>query len=240
MVAYFKIQNNLFMAVGAAIGFLAGVLGYGNKLAGNIAIGFFLLIPALVGLVAGRLVSAWWSNRRLAAVYAMLYQRGDADGFLASFEPKVANVPKTTIEYVDGMNRIAYAYEAKGDYGKALEILDGLKPEELRLHAIVASASTLSQKARLYLLRKEKEQAERAMEDLRDLKETASKRVPAVAANLEQCLCLYDNWLKALKGEPCDLEYIREEARLAKNPIHKKEMEELAEYAREHSANSAN
>ncbi len=227
MVAYFKLQNNLFMAVGAAAGLLAGYLSYGEKITGNIAIGFLLLLPALVGLVVGRLASAWWSNRRLAAIYALLYQKGDADGFLAVFEPKVAKVPKTIIEYVDGMNRIAYAYEAKGEYEKALEILNGLKPEELRLHAIVATAATMSQKVRLYLLMEKKEQAEEAMKDLRELKETAVRRVPAAGANLEQCLHLYDSWLNLLNGETCDLEYIREEARLANNPIHKKEMEEL-------------
>lgn len=231
MVAYFKLQNNLFMAVGAVVGFLIGYLVYGDKISGSIAVGFLLVLPALVGLVVGRLASAWWSNRRLAAMYALLYQKGDADGFLAVFEPKVAKVPKTTIEYVDGMNRIAYAYEAKGEYEKALEILNGLKPEELRLHMLVATATTLSQKIRLYLLMERKEQAKEVVADLRELKETAVKRAPAVSANLEQCLRLYENWLNLLDGETCDLEYIREEARLANNPIHKREMEQLLKKA---------
>lgn len=225
MVAYFKLQNNLFMAAGAAIGFLIAALGYGGIRAGaSYADVFVIALFVFVGVVVGRIFAGFWAKRKLARMSALLYQEGKPEEFLARFTPVVEKTPRQTVEYVDGRVKLAYAWEALGDFEKGLAMLKGLEPENLRLHSLVGTALVENQRMRLYLLMEDLEKAAAQLERLRELREETVGRSSTLAQNLGQCVRLAENWLGFLKGEEWDTAYIREEASLAANPVHKAEM----------------
>ncbi len=232
MVAYFRIQNNLFMAAGALAGLGTALLGFGSCLEDmpGYTAAFAAALAAFAGVIAGRILSFCWASGALKAIHRILYVEADPEGFLKKFAPMVERVPKNTIEYVDGICRLAFAWETLGDYDRGLELLKNAKPENLKLHRLIGTSLVANQRLRLLLLKKEEEQAQQVICQMEELKEAARTRAPAICANLEQCLRLARIWLSVLKGEKteaADLTYVREEIALAGNPIYRQEMEQL-------------
>lgn len=233
MVAYFKVQNNLFMAAGALLGLTAAAVCYRGLIepaAGYTSL-FVAALMVFAGVVAGRLLSVRQAGRRLKGYLKILYQEGDGERFLREFSPVVEHTPAHTAEYVDGVHHLAYAWEALGEYDRGLALLEGLEPEKLKLHRLASCAVVENQKMRLHLLREDIAAAEEALKRLRALKEEAQGRAPAVEKGVEGCIRLGEIWLRAASGEVCftqeDRDYIREERDLAGNPVHRREMEGL-------------
>lgn len=186
--------------------------------------GFLMILAVFMGAVAGRLVSAFLATRRIARITALLYQEGKPELFMEKFEKILKKTPKNTAEYVDGSNKMAYAFEALGEFDRGLEIVDGLKPEELRLHSLSCQALTANQRLRLYLLKGDTALAGEELVRLAGFWQQAGGRAPMLAANLKECVYLGENWLKVLLGQKADEEYLRQEIAFAKNRIHKGEM----------------
>ena len=229
MVAYFKRQNTLFMVLGALLGLGVVMLFYQQMVAphpGYFRM-FFILLPMLVGAVLGRLAASHWANRRLKQIYDLLYVQLKPEEFLREFAPLVAKVPDITIEYVDGKNKVAYAYEAMGDFARALECIASVDPDKLKLHKLAGTATTQNQRLRLLLLLERVEEAKLHLEQLRAMGQVALERAPALGRNIMECVRLAENWLLVLDGEPADEAYLAEEIELSKNNIHKSEMQLL-------------
>lgn len=233
MVAYFKVQNNLFMAAGAGIGLLAAVACYGRgikPLAGYTSL-FVAALMVFAGVVAGRILSVRQAGKRLGGYLKILYREEDPERFLREFAPVVKRTPPHTAEYADGVHHLAYAWEAMGDYDRGLKLLEELEPENLKLHRLVTCAVVENQKLRLYLLKGDAGAAWERLEGLRKLQEAAAVRAPGVGNNLKSCIRLAEIWLRTVRGEGSfseeDRNYIREEIALAANPIHRREMEGL-------------
>ncbi len=186
--------------------------------------GFLAILAVFMGAVAGRLVSAFLATRRIARITALLYQEGQPELFMEKFAGILAKTPKGTAEYVDGSNKMAYALEALGEFDRAMEIVDGLRPEQLRLHSLSCQALTANQRLRLYLLKGERSLAGEELVLMAGLWQQAKCRAPVLAANLKECVWLGENWLKILMGQKADEQYLRQEIALAKNRIHKGEM----------------
>ncbi len=228
MVAYFKLQNNLFMVGGGLLGFLLALLNYaGLSERGSYATVFLIAMYVFAGVIVGRVASSFFANRRVKAMTALLYQEGKPAEFLEKFEPLSDKVPDNVVEYVDAKNKVAYAYEALGEFEKGLAVVDALKPEELKLHSLAGTSLTENQRMRFYLLSGEIEKAEGQLERLKELQEEAEGRANTLAKNLQECVRLAGNWLNFLKGEEYDSAYIEEEIRYAGNRIHKSEMQLL-------------
>lgn len=229
MVAYFKLQNNLFMALGAAAGLLAALLSMSSLMQSEMLFLklFMIMLFVLIGVVLGRLLSSIWANKRLRELNHLLYQRCDPAAFLEKFVPIAAKVPVTTAEHVDAQTKIAFAHEALGQLDQGLEALKDLKPQELKLHALQCTALTANQMLRLYLLKEDCEAAAEKLKELEQVQETASVRAPTLGRNLAECIRLGQNWLNVLQDEECDLDYLREEITLSQNRIHKSEMQLL-------------
>ncbi len=228
MVAYFKLQNNLFMAGGGVLGFLLALLNYEDLSArGTYATVFFIAMYVFVGVIVGRVASSFFANRRVKSMTALLYQQGKPAEFLEKFEPLSDKVPDNVVEYVDAKNKVAYAYEALGEFEKGLAVVDALKPEELKLHSLAGTSLTENQRMRFYLLSEDIGKAETQLARLKELKEEAEGRANTLANNLKECVRLAENWLNFLKNETYDTAYIEEEIQYAGNRIHKSEMQLL-------------
>lgn len=228
MVAYFKLQNNLFMVGGGLIGFLLALLNYaGLSERGSYATVFLIAMYAFAGVIVGRVLSSFFANRRVKSMTALLYQQGKPAEFLEKFEPLSDKVPDNVVEYVDAKNKVAYAYEALGEFEKGLAVVDALKPEELKLHSLAGTSLTENQRMRFYLLSEDIEKAETQLARLKELREEAEGRANTLANNLKECVKLAENWLNFLKNETYDTVYIEEEIRYAGNRIHKSEMQLL-------------
>lgn len=226
MVAYFKRQNILFLIVGALAGLAVAVLFFNQLTAGIPGYFklFFLLLPMLLGAVVARIAAGRWANKRLKQIYGLLYTEVKPQEFLASFAPLVEKVPDITIEYVDGKNKLAYAYEAMGQFEEAMACIADVDAGKLKLHQLGGMAMTCNQKLRLQLLQEDAEAARETLEQLRAVGEAALVRAPALGKNTMECVRLAENWLAALEGEPADEEYLLEEVKLSRNRIHKSEM----------------
>lgn len=227
MVAYFRKQNTLFMLLGAALGFGVAFLFFEQLTAsvpGYFKV-FFLILPAFLGVVLGRIYAGLWAKRKLRRYAEMLYVRAEAEEFLKVFTPIVERTPKNTIDYVDGCNKLAYAHEALGRFEEALALMEQLNPEELKNHTLGGMALTCNQKVRLLLLQEKVEEAKVAVERLREIGEIAIQRAPALGRNTQECVRLYENWLAVLEEQPADEAYLEEEIKLSKNRIHKSEIQ---------------
>ncbi len=213
------------MALGALIGFLAmsGAPAWLAFQAGYIR-GFLVVLAVFAGAVIGRLLSAVLATRRIARITALLYQEGKPELFIEKFAGILKKTPENTAEYVDGSNKMAYAWEALGEFDQGLKILAGLKPEKLRLHSLSCLSLTTNQRLRLYLLKEDTVLAGEELARLAGFGRQARDRAPALADNLKECVYLGENWLRILTGQKADEEYLRQEIALAKNRIHKGEM----------------
>ena len=233
MVAYFKLQNNLLMLTGAALGIAAGIVigsGLTYSMANYMYI-FVLALFAFAGIVAGRIISFFCANWRLKRLYAILYQKGDGEEFFKRFLPFVNRVPVHTIEYIDGMHHLAYACETLGNYDKALQLLGSLEPEKLHLHSLAGTAVVCNQKMRLYLLSGRSQEARQQLTHLQEIEKAAKVRAPMISANLRECIRLGKIWLSVIEnGQPIncdDYKYLKDEARLAKDSAYRREIEGL-------------
>lgn len=219
------------MAAGAAAGLAAAYICYPVLILpfARQAGAFIIGLMAFAGVAAGRILSSWWANKHLEKLLAVLYRQQDPETFLMKFAPIVKKTPVNTAEYCSGIHHLAYAYEAMGSYDTALDLMNQAEPEKLKLHRLVCCAVAANQKMRLYLLKEDKEEARHWLEELRGMEECAKLRAPAVGKNLSACIRLGEVWLGCLDGNRDGRPYIEEEARLAENWIHKKEMESLLE-----------
>lgn len=226
MVAYFKRLNNLFMLAGVIIALLVAFPFLNSHFSSMSpwTAGFAIIIIVIFGIIAGRIFSSFWSNRRLRQIDALLYQQNDPKAFIARFEPLVIKAPETTVEYVNGYIKIAYAYEALGEFTKALDVLKKTNPEGLKLHALQTLALSTNQKMKLHLLMEDTDGAAAYLQDLYKIQENAQVRVPTLASNLKECIHLGEIWMAILSGEAGEQKYLKEEISLAKNDIHKNEM----------------
>ena len=226
MVAYFRLQNNLFMAAGAALGALIAVA----VVAGGLYSGTMALVPFLVGMCAiagvvlGRLFASAWAGRKLNRIKSILYTDNDPAGFLEVFLPIARKVPVQTVEHVDAKTRIAYAYEILGEFDKGLDAMADLKPEGLRVHSMQGTALMVNQRMRLQLLKGDAEAARREIDRLTELQAAADALAPTLGKQIAECVKLGTAWLHILQDEDADLAYIREEIELAKNKMHRAEM----------------
>lgn len=229
MVAYFRKQNNLFMLLGGVLGLVVCIIFF-DQLTGSVP-GyfkmFFMIIPVLAGVVVGRIYAAFWANRKLREYNALLYEQVEPEKFLEVFTPLVERAPKSTIAYVDGCNKLAYAHEALGRFEQAEALVAALKPEELKNHALGGMAITSSQHIRVLLLQEKVDEAKDKLVELRNIAEAAAVRAPALGKNAQECVRLYENWLAILEKQPADEAYLAEEIQLSKNRIHKSEMQLL-------------
>lgn len=137
----------------------------------------------------------------------------------------MAQTPRNTIAYVDGCVKLAFAYEALGQFDTAMDYLAPLEPEKLKNHTLGGMAITCNQKMRLLLLQGKKEEAATCLELLRSIAETAMDRAPTLGRNTRECIRLYENWLSVLNRQPADEGYLSEEVRLSKNRIHMSEIQ---------------
>ena len=225
MVAYFRVQNNLFMLLGGTLGLIAAVLMQGSLAVPGYIRMFFLLLPVMLGIVIGRIAAGFWANGKLRQLQAILYEQVRPEEFLNTFAPIVEQTPVETIAYVDGCVKLAYAYEALGQFDKAMDCVTPLHPEKLKHHTLGGMAITCSQKTRLLLLQEKTGEAAICLQSLRAIADTATERAPALGRSTRECVRLYENWLSVLCGQPADEAYLAEEVQLAKNRIHQSEIQ---------------
>lgn len=229
MVAYFRKQINLFMILGALLGIALGIVFYSqdsSTIPGYFKM-FFILLPAFVGVILGRIYAGFWANKKLRKYNALLYTQVEPAKFLEVFTPIVRNAPKDNIAYVDGCNKLAYAHEALGQFEEAMAWVAPLKPETLKHHTLGGMAITCNQRMRLLLLQEKQDDARKTLQELRDIAEAAMSRAPSLGKNTNECVRLYENWLAVLDGQPADETYLLEEIQLSQNRIHKSEMQLL-------------
>ena len=245
MVAYFKVRNNVFMAIGALIGAAAGAAAIWHRfyMPDGYASLFIMALFVFAGVIIGRIFSAFYANQKLNKIKDILYRQGNAKRFLEEFTPIVEHTPHQTVEYVDGIHHLAYAWEALGEYEKALELLDTLHLDRLKLHVLLASAIIINQKLHLHLLLQHQEEAKDFLEKLKEIQKEAENRAPAVGRKLSECVRLGEIWLKVILGENIetgDIQYIQQEISLTQNPIHSRQMKVLLGEMKNHWKDDCN
>ncbi|MGN0775755.1 MAG: hypothetical protein ACI4MM_03660 [Candidatus Ventricola sp.] len=239
MVACFRVQNNLFMLLGGVLGLIAALLTQGSLAVPGYIRMFFLLLPVMLGVVVGRIAAGFWANGKLRQLQAILCEQVRPEEFLNTFGPIVEKTPRETIAYMDGCVKLAYAYEALGQFDEAMACLAPLEPDKLKSHRLGGMAITCNQKMRLLLLQEKTDEAAVCLDSLRAIADTAMERAPALGRSTRECVRLYENWLSVLRGQPADEEYLAEEVRLAKNRIHRSEIQLVLAQAAVHRGDTA-
>lgn len=217
MVGYFRKQNILFIILGGVLGVLAAWLMDRGVVS--------LVLFAVIGVLAGRFVSGIWANRHVDQWNDILFRRGEPEKFMEVFTPILERTAKDSLEYVDGHNKMAYAWEALGEFDKAWDCLSGLNPEKLSDRYMDGLVTTYSNRTRVQLLRENVEGAEAALENLRMASELAMGKNKKLGHAGRHYVRLYENWLLILKEEPADEEFLEEELKLSSNRIRNSELQ---------------
>ena len=215
MVGYFKKQTMLLILLGALSGFAAAF--FGGK--GIVS----MITYPVIGGAAGQLLCGYIANKRVNQWNDILFRNGDPRKFIDVFGPVAQATAPNTPERADGFNKLAYAYEAMGEFDKAWQLLTSLSPKSAKDGLI----TTTSNKVRLLLLREKTEEAEAMLEQLRSAVAVASAKNPKLGYSGKHYIRLYENWLGILKEEAADLEFIEEEIRLSDNPVRNSELQLL-------------
>lgn len=217
MVGYFRKQNILFIILGAVLGLLAAWLMDRGVVS--------LVLFAVIGALAGRFVSGIRANRQVDEWNNILFRRGEPEKFMEVFTPILERTAESSLERVDGHNKMAYAWEALGEFDKAWDHLNGLNPEMLSDRYMDGLVTTYSNRTRVQLLRENVEGAETALENLRMASELAMGKNRKLGHAGRHYVRLYENWLLILKEEPADEEFLEEEIKLSSNRIRNSELQ---------------
>ena len=214
MVGYYKKLHILLMVLGA-------VCGLGLAYIQERGIGSMVLFP-LAGAALGRIACGAFANRQVNKWNDILFRQGEPETFLQVFAPVMERTSPKTPEYVDGCNKMAYAWEAMGDFEKAASYLENLKVSDLNINGQVTTCSNLT---RIYLLQENLPAAEAALEHLREAYGSLTEKQKKLAYAGKHYARLYENWLLVLQEEDADLEFLREEIRLSSNRIRSSELQ---------------
>ena len=222
MVGYFKKQNILFIMIGGLLG-LAAAFVFAEPQIHILTV----FMSVLAGVALGRLASTVWANKQLRKYNELLFTKVEPQKFLDEFAPIVERTPRNTVEYVDGCNKLAYAWEALGEFEKARDCLVALEPENLKRSAMSAMITTANNLARVQLLLGNAKEAQALTARLRLLAEDALPQDTALGKSTLNCVRLYENWLLVLSGEKADEDYLEKEVDRALNRIRKSELQLL-------------
>ena len=217
MIGYFRKKTALIMLLGAVLGALAG--WYFNRGA------FAFALTLAMGLVISWYLSIYLANKQVDKWNEILFRRGEPEAFMQAFAPALEQTAKDSLEYVDGHNKMAYAWEALGEFDKAWDCLSGLAPEKLKGSKIDGLVTTYSNRTRIQLLREDLEGAAAALDALRSASELAMLKNKRLGNAGLHYVRLYENWLLVLKEELSDDDFIAEEIKLSSNRIRNSELQ---------------
>lgn len=217
MVGYFRKQNFLLILLGALSGLLAAFLMKRDILA--------IVVFPVIGGGIGRLVCGIWANKRVEKWNEILFGSADPKRFLEVFLPVLERTARKTTEYADGCNKVAYAYEALGDFDQARAFLNKAEPELLPgKQGLNARTTTYSNRTRVLLLMGDREGAAESLKELRQVSDAAMLKNQRLGHAGRHYIRLYENWLSVLNNEDTDEDFVREEIKLSANRIRNSEL----------------
>lgn len=219
MTAYFRKQTLLLTLLGAAAGLAAGWLTAG-------APSLRLALYVLPGGAVGWCLANWLAGKRIGKLDRLLFRQAEPEKFLEAFTPILEGTPRNTPAYVNGCNKLAYAWEALGALDRARSLLDPLTPDPKKRGFLGPAVTTCSNRIRVLLLQEQQEEAREALETLKALTEPLKADAP-LRKDANMCIRLYEIWLKVLAGESTDEDFLRDEIDLARNRIRKSEIQLL-------------
>lgn len=213
--------RNGSLAAGAAIAAWFVLAGGDSHLVVRILYG--VLIFALVGVV-GFGIAQFYSMRLMNQALALLNQELEPDRFLEAFTPAAARCRKDTIQGIMTWVYVSAGYMAKGDTEKALSVLDGLHPEQMKSRGLAAEGLVLNQKFQCQYALGDLEGAGQTLQRLRELAQEMARRQPAAAKNLSYNVHLFGEYLRFAREGEADTAYLEEEIRLSANRLHRQQV----------------
>lgn len=213
--------RNGSLAAGAAIAAWFVLAGGESHLVVRILYG--VMIFALVGVV-GFGIAQFRSMRLMNQALALLNQELEPARFLHAFTPAAARCRKDTIQGVMAWVYVSAGYMAQGDAEKALGVLDGLHPEQMKSRGLAAEGLVLNQKFQCQYALGDTEGAARTLERLGELAREMAKRQPSAAKNLSYNVHLFGEYLRFAGEGEADTAYLEEEIRLSANRLHRQQV----------------
>lgn len=177
---------------------------------------YALLLVAAGGLV-GRVLALRAANQEHQRLLGILYHQADPEGFVTRYRPLPERCKAESAEQMMMINYLAAGYAAGGEFGKALELLDSIRPEGLRYHKMGLVALTRSNQCQYSLWNGDVESSASYLEQLDELERELRERQPTTSRNLAHNIRFFQEHLAFLKGEDVDVGYLREEIDAAAN-----------------------
>lgn len=194
-----------------------------------IAIILLIGLCSLIGQMTGRIIADSLNTRSLSLLHVEL----DPEAFLQVYEKVPGRLKRGSKEYVLSCAYLAQGYAAAGKFDRAIETLcpdySGEKGENQALKGLYfhSLASYALSDDRL-------EEAEKAMEGLKQVVEDSKKYNLKLSENMKECLILCQNRLACLKGEKADPKWLR--AQLNKVPFALRRLEIMETLAKQELA----
>ena len=188
-----------------------------------------LLLTGLCGVVgqmAGRIIADSVNTRSLSFLHVEL----DPEAFLERYEKVPGRLKKGSKEYVLSCAYLAQGYAATGEFDRAMDVLcsdySGKKGEDQALKGLYYYSFASYALSGGHL-----EEAQKAMEGLKEVAEDSRKQNPKLSQNMKECLVLCQNRLACLKGEQADSQWLK--GQLKNVPFALRRLEVLETLARQ-------
>lgn len=220
MIAKYRYQAYTWMAAGSVLGFLLGRrLLAGMELPHKLVGAVILMLTVISGFLVGRLGAMICANLLERRVLNILYRDRDPEKFIARYEKGLDLGRPDLAEYYTTANHLANAYAVKGDFGKAVALLEGLDTSSLKLHQLGIQALITNSLINWCLWDGQVEEARKKLCEMEELIRIAEKRQPAVARNLRDNRTLFEQHLAILEKEPFDGKILEEILAHTSNPV---------------------
>lgn len=197
----------VYGSVAAAVVFSLAVWIYDKGKPVYIPVIAIILVTGLclaAGQIAARIIADCMNTRCLSLLHVEL----DPEAFLRVYEKVPGLLKKGSKEYVLSCAYLAQGYAAIGEYDRAIDALCpdyfGGKGENQALKGLyfysLASYALSGQRL---------EEAQKAMEGLRQVAEDSRKQNPKLSQNMEESLLQCQNRLACFKGESVDSQWLK-------------------------------
>ena len=187
-----------------------------------IASGLMLAVGVCLSLLLGNLIAAQQNSRLLSVLHMEL----DPESFVRSYKHIPSGITNKASRAI-ACSYLADGYCAMGQWDLALNTMCSDFTDKKGREILSLRCLYYNNCCSYLILKGDTVQAKETLEQLKSSIQTAEKENPALAKNMKESLCLYENWLRYLDGQTADTAFLTKAIAKCRFRIRRLEMQYL-------------
>ncbi|NCB32013.1 MAG: hypothetical protein EOM66_11480 [Clostridia bacterium] len=180
--------------------------------------GLSATLTLALGFVLFRLAANVIASNTNTKILEILHVQMDPQRFLNQYEKIPAKLKRGSVNHAVTTIYLADGYAAKGDYDTAERLVDAepVDNADEKLHAAIA-AIRMNARVDYALLRGDSAEGERLLSEFRQVLKQGEAVNPSLAANMQDRVILYAQWLQVMGGAPTGENFLQD--MLGRTPV---------------------